>query len=112
MIIHEQSLPVHLDWRATLEVPEFECTCYLYNQLEFIVPHGGTLLKRLEQSGDRLHHIAFKVDDIVSECKALRNLYELEFLLAEPVRGVGNTLVNFVLPKDRGVMVELVQCLS
>lgn len=95
-----------------MEVPKFECTCYLYNQLEFVVPYGGELLRRVERSGDRLHHIAFKVEDIVSECRMLGNLYDLKFLLDEPVRGVGNTLVNFVLPQDRGVMVELVQCLS
>ncbi len=62
---------------AHLYVPEFQCDCYLVNQLEIVVPSGpnttgtpiqGWLLSR----GRSLHHIAFQVGDLDAECARLR----------------------------------------
>jgi hypothetical protein len=78
------------------------------DKLEFIVPYGGPLLDRLRASGPRLHHLAYKVHDLVQEMEQYID-QGFEFLSAGPVTGIGNTLVNFIMPEDRGVMIELVQ---
>lgn len=81
------------------DVKKFHCFCYLYGRLEFIVPYKGKLLKWLEGNGPGLHHVAFEVADIR---QTMRELKEKEYTLVcdEPVEGVGDTLVNFVHPKD------------
>ena len=63
----------------------------------------------LEKKGEGIHHIAFEVDDIVSEMKRLKD--EGFILLNEvPKPGADNKLVCFLHPKGtNGVLVELCQ---
>ena len=81
------------------DVKEFSCFCYLYGRLEFIIPYRGKLLKWFETNKPGLHHVAFEVVDIKQTSRELR---EKGFTLVcdEPVLGVGDTLMNFVHPKD------------
>jgi len=67
------------------------------------------IAKFLEKKGEGIHHIAFDVDDIVSEIKRLKN--EGFIVLNEtPKRGADNKLVAFLHPKGtNGVLVELCQ---
>jgi methylmalonyl-CoA/ethylmalonyl-CoA epimerase len=77
-------------------------------KVELVVPYGGKLLTSLKESGPRLHHIAFKVDNIEEACiTKVREGFKL--LEDEPVAGVGGTKVNFILPQGRGVLIELVE---
>jgi len=63
----------------------------------------------IEKRGEGIHHIAFDVDDILSEMERLRTA-GFTLLNAEPKKGADNKLVCFVHPKTaNGVLVELCQ---
>ena len=65
--------------------------------------------KFIEKRGEGIHHIAFEVEDIVSEMKRLKQ--EGFVLLDEQAKpGADNKLVCFVHPKNtNGVLIELCQ---
>lgn len=69
----------------------------------------SAISKFIEKRGEGIHHIAFRVKDIVSE---RQRLIEEGFrcLNDEPKKGADNMLVCFFHPKDtNGVLVELCQ---
>ena len=65
--------------------------------------------KFLEKKGEGIHHIAFDVEDIVSEMERLKK--EGFIILNEtPKKGADNKLVAFLHPKStNGVLIELCQ---
>ncbi|MCH2217106.1 MAG: methylmalonyl-CoA epimerase [Flavobacteriales bacterium] len=67
------------------------------------------IAKFIEKKGEGIHHIAFAVDDIVSEITRLKS--EGFIVLNEtPKKGADNKLVAFLHPKStNGVLVELCQ---
>ncbi|MDC6362145.1 MULTISPECIES: methylmalonyl-CoA epimerase [Flavobacteriaceae] len=67
------------------------------------------IAKFLEKRGEGIHHIAFAVDDIITEIKRLKN--EGFVIINEtPKKGADNKLVAFLHPKvTNGVLVELCQ---
>jgi len=67
------------------------------------------IAKFLEKKGEGIHHIAFAVDDIISEIDRLKG--EGFVVLNEtPKKGADNKLVAFLHPKGtNGVLVELCQ---
>ncbi|WP_334056098.1 methylmalonyl-CoA epimerase [Polaribacter sp. P097] len=67
------------------------------------------IAKFIAKKGEGIHHIAFAVDDILSEIKRLKE--EGFVVLNEtPKKGADNKLVAFVHPKStNGVLVELCQ---
>tara|TARA_R110002167_G_scaffold322911_1_gene528757 strand:- start:114 stop:518 length:405 start_codon:yes stop_codon:yes gene_type:complete len=74
--------------------------------LQSLDPHG-TIAKFLENKGEGVHHIAFAVDDIVSEIARLKAA-GFTILNETPQRGADNKWVAFVHPKSaNGVLVEL-----
>lgn len=97
-------------------VPEFECWCLFclapagQASVELVVPVGGSLA-RFNRGAGGLHHYAFETSDI----RALQRdfaLRDIAMLHAEPVKGAGNFLCNFIHPiATRGVLVEYVQLL-
>ena len=94
-------------------VPEFQCDCYLIGRIELVVPNGphkeGTPLHRwLLSRGRSLHHIAFEVADLDSECERLR-ASGVPIVLRDAVDGVAGLRVNFVHPSYCGFLVELVE---
>lgn len=73
------------------------------------VAAGSAIAKFIEKRGEGLHHIAFEVEDILSEMKRLQ---EEGFTLIneQPKKGADNKLVCFLHPKDiHGVLIELCQ---
>jgi methylmalonyl-CoA/ethylmalonyl-CoA epimerase len=70
------------------------------------------IAKFIEKKGEGIHHIAFDVDDIVSEMARLNK--EGFVLLNEiPKKGADNKLVAFLHPKGtNGVLIELCQEIS
>jgi methylmalonyl-CoA/ethylmalonyl-CoA epimerase len=69
----------------------------------------SAISKFIEKKGEGLHHIAFEVDDIISE---MENLKKMGFTLLSdsPKRGADNKLICFIHPKSaNGVLVELCQ---
>jgi len=69
----------------------------------------GVIAKFIDRKGEGLHHIAFEVEDIISEMKRLQE--EGFTLLQEiPKEGADNKLVCFLHPKGtNGVLIELCQ---
>ncbi|SDQ13183.1 methylmalonyl-CoA epimerase [Flagellimonas zhangzhouensis] len=67
------------------------------------------IAKFLEKKGEGIHHVAFAVEDIVSEIERLKD--EGFIVLNEtPKKGADNKLVAFLHPKGtNGVLVELCQ---
>lgn len=69
----------------------------------------GVIARFVEKKGEGMHHIAWEVEDILTEMARLR-AEGFELLNAEPKRGADNKLVCFVHPKGtRGVLVEICQ---
>jgi methylmalonyl-CoA/ethylmalonyl-CoA epimerase len=79
--------------------------------IEFVVPDGGVLAKFNRGVGG-IHHVALAVDSLD---RVTRDLAErgVKLLEAEPVRGAGNFVCNFLPPaQTRGVIVEFIEELS
>ncbi|MEM8763042.1 MAG: methylmalonyl-CoA epimerase [Bacteroidota bacterium] len=67
------------------------------------------IAKFLDKKGEGVHHIAFSVDDIVSEIARLKK-EGFTVLNETPKKGADNMLVAFLHPKTtNGVLVELCQ---
>lgn len=67
------------------------------------------IAKFLEKKGEGIHHIAFDVDDIVSEITRLK-AEGFTVLNETPKKGADNKLVAFLHPKTtNGVLIELCQ---
>jgi len=67
------------------------------------------IAKFIEKKGEGVHHIAFAVNDIVSEIARLKN-EGFTILNETPKKGADNKLVAFIHPKSsNGVLIELCQ---
>jgi methylmalonyl-CoA/ethylmalonyl-CoA epimerase len=76
--------------------------------LEATAEHSA-IAKFIAKKGEGIHHIAFEVEDIVSEMERLKG-QGFQLLNEAPKRGADNKLVCFVHPKSaNGVLVELCQ---
>lgn len=63
--------------------------------------------KYMEKNGAGIHHLCFRVQDIVSKQKELID-QGFRLIYPEPVVGAGNCLVNFIHPKSTGgVLIEI-----
>lgn len=70
------------------------------------------IAKFIEQKGQGIHHIAFDVDDIVTEMERLK-AEGFVLLSDKPKPGADNKLVCFVHPKGtNGVLIELCQAIA
>ena len=81
------------------------------NKIELLAATNpeSPIAKFLEKKGEGIHHIAFDVEDIVSEITRLKN--DGFVVLNEiPKKGADNKLVAFLHPKStNGVLIELCQ---
>ena len=69
----------------------------------------GIIAKYIEKKGEGMHHIAFLVDDIVTEIERLKT-DGFVFINDVPKLGADNKLVCFLHPKaTNGVLIELCQ---
>jgi len=76
--------------------------------LEATTPESP-IAKFLEKKGEGIHHIAFDVEDIVSEIARLQS-EGFTVLNETPKKGADNKLVAFLHPKGtNGVLIELCQ---
>jgi methylmalonyl-CoA/ethylmalonyl-CoA epimerase len=67
------------------------------------------IAKFIEKKGEGIHHIAYAVDDIISEIKRLKKEGFI-VLNDKPKKGADNKLVAFLHPKStNGVLIELCQ---
>lgn len=81
------------------------------NKIELLAATNpeSPIAKFVEKKGEGIHHIAFDVEDIVSEIARLKN--EGFVVLNEiPKKGADNKIVAFLHPKStNGVLIELCQ---
>jgi methylmalonyl-CoA/ethylmalonyl-CoA epimerase len=81
------------------------------NKIELLAATNpeSPIAKFIEKKGEGIHHIAFDVEDIVSEITRLKN--EGFVVLNEvPKKGADNKWVAFLHPKStNGVLIELCQ---
>jgi methylmalonyl-CoA/ethylmalonyl-CoA epimerase len=81
------------------------------NKIELLeaTDENSPIAKFIEKKGEGVHHIAFAVNDIVSEIERLKS--EGFIVLNEaPKKGADNKLVAFLHPKStNGVLIELCQ---
>ncbi len=81
------------------------------NKIELLegTDENSPISKFIAKKGEGIHHIAFAVDDILSEVDRLKN--EGFIVLNEtPKKGADNKLVVFLHPKStNGVLIELCQ---
>lgn len=81
------------------------------NKIELLMATNpeSPIAKFIEKKGEGIHHIAFDVEDIVSEIARLKK--EGFVVLNEiPKKGADNKLVVFLHPKStNGVLIELCQ---
>ncbi|WP_372766233.1 methylmalonyl-CoA epimerase [Lutibacter sp.] len=81
------------------------------NKIELLegTNENSPIAKFIDKKGEGVHHIAFAVDDILSEVRRLKK--EGFIVLNEtPKKGADNKLVVFLHPKStNGVLIELCQ---
>ena len=76
--------------------------------VELVVPTGG-VLQKFNRGVGGLHHVAFEVNDLQELAEELSKK-GVKLLEAQPVRGSGRFLCNFLSPTyTRGLTVEFVQ---
>ena len=79
--------------------------------LEATQPESA-IAKFIEKRGEGIHHVAFRVDDILASMERLRE-QGFRLLNEQPKRGADNKLVCFIHPKSaNGVLVELCQTIK
>lgn len=80
-------------------------------QIELLCPYGdsGPIHQFLEKKGPGIHHLCFRVNDVVKKAEELKSKgYRL--LYEEPKVGAHHCLVNFIHPKSTGgVLIEISQ---
>lgn len=77
--------------------------------IELLCPTSAdsAIQKFMDKKGPGIHHICFKVPDVVAKQKELSEK-GFAFIYPEPVEGAGNCLVNFIHPKSTGgVLIEI-----
>jgi methylmalonyl-CoA/ethylmalonyl-CoA epimerase len=102
------------DWEI-IELPErhmrVAVTHIGASMVELIAPtsNDAAFAKYLTEKGPGMHHIAYRVDDIVA-CLAQLKAQGLRLVDETPRLGLHNTLVAFIHPKaTMGTLIELVQ---
>ena len=69
----------------------------------------GPIAKFISKRGEGIHHIAFEVEDILSEMERLKNA-GFQLLQESPSIGADNKYVCFLHPRStNGVLIELCQ---
>jgi methylmalonyl-CoA/ethylmalonyl-CoA epimerase len=82
-----------------------------HNKVELLEASSpdSPIAKFIANSGEGIHHLAFKVDDIYAEMDRLKR-EGFRLLSDVPKLGADNKLICFVHPKDAsGVLIELCQ---
>lgn len=67
----------------------------------------SSIAKFLDKKGPGIHHLCFRVKDIVKKQQELADK-GIKFIYEKPFEGANNCLVNFIHPKSmNGVLVEI-----
>ena|SRR5258706_9114941 len=70
---------------------------------------NGVIQKFIDRKGEGIHHIAFEVEDMITEIERLQKEGFI-MLSREPKRGADNKVICFLHPKtSNGILIELCQ---
>ena len=73
------------------------------------INEDNAISKFINKKGEGIHHIAFEVEDILSEIKRLKK-EGFKIINETPKKGADNKLICFIHPKSSmGVLIELCQ---
>ena len=78
-------------------------------KIELLEPTSdtSTIAKFIEKKGEGIHHLCFKVENVLETQEKLKN-QGFKLIYDEPFVGAGNCLVNFVHPKSaNGCLIEI-----
>lgn len=81
------------------------------SHIELLEPTSdeSSIQKFIDKKGPGIHHLCFRVPDVISKQKELE-AQGINFINKEPFVGANNCLVNFIHPKSmNGVLIELSQ---
>lgn len=82
--------------------------------MELLCPINGQgpIQKFIEKNGEGIHHLSFKVPDVVKKSEELKS-QGFKLIYESPVPGANNCLINFIHPKScAGVLVEISESLK
>lgn len=107
---YENVLGLHCEKREVIESQKVSTAFFACGEvhIELLEPTSeeSPIAKFIEKSGEGIHHIAFRTDNIEGQLKqaadnGVRLIHEV------PIDGAGNKLVAFLHPKStRGVLTE------
>lgn len=96
-VVHEQKVKTafaHIDTNAHIELLE-------------PTSEESAIHKFMEKNGPGIHHLCFRVENVVSKQKELVE-QGFKMIYPNPVNGAGGCLVNFIHPKSTGgVLIEI-----
>lgn len=110
-----EALGLHFDDKREVVEEQKVTTAFAHvdtnAHIELLEPTDETSVihKFIEKKGQGIHHLCFRVPDVVKKQKELEEK-GFVFLNESPKNGAGNCLVNFIHPKScGGVLVEISQ---
>ena len=68
----------------------------------------GPIAKHIEKRGEGMHHLALEVSNIHDTLKMLEDK-GIQLIDEEPRRGVEDTMIAFLHPKEAKVLIEIVE---
>lgn len=108
--LYEKALGLKCEAREEVESQKVRTAFFHVGEvhLELLEPTSdeSPIAKFLEKSGEGIHHIAFKTDDIQGQLKQAADA-GVRLIHEEPFEGAAGKLVAFLHPKStRGVLTE------
>lgn len=108
------NLGLTFNYRETVEDQQVETSFAHVDEnahIELLKPINGQgpIQKFLDSKGPGIHHMCFRVPDVILKSNELR-AQGMILLYEEPRKGANNCLVNFIHPKSTGgVLIEISQ---
>ena len=100
--------------REVVESQKVTTSFALINEMahiELVCPLNkeGPIQKFIEKNGEGIHHLCFKVSDVLKKSEEMKALGH-KLVYEDPILGANNCLVNFIHPKSTGgVLIEISQ---
>lgn len=100
--------------REVVESQKVTTSFALINEMahiELVCPLNkeGPIQKFIEKNGEGIHHLCFKVSDVLKKSEEMKALGH-KLVYEDPIIGANNCLVNFIHPKSTGgVLIEISQ---
>ena len=96
-----ESQKVTTSFASINEMAHIELVCPLNKE--------GPIQKFIEKNGEGIHHLCFKVTDVLKKSEEMKALGH-KLVYQDPIIGANNCLVNFIHPKSTGgVLIEISQ---